>query len=153
MLKYWQMESHTANRLTDTISTELFWFACDMVSPIETGICLMFRNMALIVAVLFMVLSSIVFFENTYNLSTVVSTIAVFLSGDILGLFFECFMNENHFIGWAEIKAKRELETAVKQFQQGRSNVRNLNRGRLVGRIEGCDPPLKLIIGVLLFLR
>jgi len=125
ILEYWQKELQITDSDQGTIPTDLFWFVCDRGFPIQTEICLMFRNMAVIVSFLFLAVSSIIFFGNTYNISTVVSTIAVFVSGVIPGLFFKSLTKAENFSGWAKIKIKREIETAVKEFNReiGNDNV------------------------------
>ena len=80
--------------------------------------------MAAILTFLFLALSSIIFFGNTYNISTVVSTIAVFVSGVIPGLFFKGLTKGENFSGWRKIQLKREIETAVKDFDRGRGSTR-----------------------------
>jgi len=77
----------------------------------------MFRNMALIVTFLFLVLSSIIFFGATFNISAVVSTIAVFATGTISGWVFNRLTKENNFKGWGKIKIKREIKKAVEEFR------------------------------------
>jgi len=124
ILNYRQNELQITNDDQDTIPTKLFWFVCDGVIPIKTEICLMFRNMAVIVTFLFLAVSSIIFFGNTYNISTVVSTIAVFVSGVIPGLFFNGLTKGKNFSGWAKIKIKREIETAVQAFYRERGEER-----------------------------
>ena len=122
ILEYWQKELQITDSDQGTIPTDLFWFVCDRGFPIQTEICLMFRNMAVIVSFLFLAVSSIIFFGNTYNISTVVSTIAVFVSGVIPSLFFKSLTKAENFSGWAKIKIKREIETAVKEFNRERGN-------------------------------
>ena len=77
--------------------------------------------MVAILTFLFLAVSSIIFFGNAYNISTVVSTIAVFVSGAIPGLFFKGLAKGEVFSGWRKIKLKIDIETAVKEFS---------NRGR-----------------------
>lgn len=127
ILKYWQKESQTICSDQDTISTRLFWFVCDRGFPVKTEVCLMFRNIAVIVTFLFLAVSSIIFFGNAYDISTVVSTIAVFVSGIIPSLFFKGLTKGENFSGWAKIKVKRQIETAVKEFcrERGRVGINN----------------------------
>ena len=90
ILKYWQQEMQaTLNSEHSTIPAKLFWFVSDKVFPVKTKICLMLGEMAVIVTFLFLTISSIIFFKNEYEISTLVSTIAVFLSGAIPSLFFK----------------------------------------------------------------
>ena len=90
ILKYWQQEMQaTLNSEHSTIPAKLFWFVSDKVFPVKTKICLMLGEVAVIVTFLFLTISSIIFFKNEYEISTLVSTIAVFLSGAIPSLFFK----------------------------------------------------------------
>ena len=126
ILHYWKRESQVTSIDQDTIPTKLYWFVCDKVFPIENEICLMFRNMALIVTFLFIVLSSIIFFGDTFNISAVVSTIAVFATGTISGWVFNRLTKENNFKGWGKIKIKREIKKAVEEF---RGEIINVGQG------------------------
>jgi len=116
ILQYRQKKLQITDGDQGTIPTQLFWFVCDSTFPVEREICLMFRNMAVIVTFLFLALSSIIFFGNSYNISTVVSTITVFVSGVIPGLFFNGLTKGENFSGWAKITMKREIETAVQAY-------------------------------------
>ena len=127
ILKYWRIESQITSTDQDTIPAKLFWFVCDKVLPVETGICVTFRDMSLILTILFVALSSILFFRNSYNISSVASTIAVFLSGAVPGLFFGFVVRESQFNGWEKIKVKRDVETAVKKFYAITRNESNTN--------------------------
>ena len=53
----------------NTIRAEIYWFVCDRVLPIKCEVCRMLRSMVLVIAFLFLALSSIVFFGNTYDIS------------------------------------------------------------------------------------
>ena len=123
ILQSWQNESQTERSNRDTIPSNLFWFVSDRAFPVRIEICVMFGKMAAILTFLFLAVSSIIFFGNTYNISTVVSTIAVFVSGVIPGLFFKGLTKGENFIGWRKIKLKREIETAVKEFDGGRGSA------------------------------
>ncbi len=105
-----------------TIQSKLFWFVCDRAFSIKSEFCLMFRNVVLILAFLFFVVCSIVFFGNQYNVSAVFSTIAVVVSGVVPALVLKGFTKENIIIGWEKIKIEREIETAVTEFYEGRNN-------------------------------
>ena len=121
ILEYWQQELQTTSSEQSTIPTKLFWFVCNREFPVKTEICLMFRNMVVIVTFLFLAIFSIIFFGNTYDISTLVSTIAVFISGAIPSLFFKGLTRGKNFTGWEKIKLRREIETAVKEYPRGRS--------------------------------
>ena len=108
IFKYgWQKELHMNNSDQDTIPTKLFWFVIDKLFPIKTEICLMVRNIALIVMFIFIAFSSIILFGNTYNISAVVSTIGVFVSGIIPALFFRGLTKERNFSGWEKNQNKK----------------------------------------------
>ena len=126
--KYWRIESHITSADQDTIPAKLFWFVCDEVLPLETGICVTIRDMSLILTFLFVALSSILFFRNSFNISSEASTIAVFLSGAVPGLFFALVVRESQFNGWEKIKVKREVEAAVKGFYAISRNESSTNR-------------------------
>ena len=117
ILKYWQQEKQaTLNSEHSTIPAELFWFVSDKVFPVKTKICLMLGEVAVIVTFLFLTISSIIFFKNEYEISTLVSTIAVFLSGAIPSLFFKGLTKGKRFTGWRKIKLKEKIEAVVKEY-------------------------------------
>ena len=71
ILKYWQQEMQaTLNSEHSTIPAKLFWFVSDKVFPVKTKICLMLGEVAVIVTFLFLTISSIIFFKNEYEIST-----------------------------------------------------------------------------------
>ena len=75
ILKYWQQEMQaTPNSEHSTIPAKLFWFVSDKVFPVKTNICVMLGEVAVIVTFLFLTISSIIFFKNEYEISTLVST-------------------------------------------------------------------------------
>ena len=105
----------------DTIRAEIYWFVCDKVLPIKSEICRMLRNMVLAVAFLFLALSSIVFFGNEYDISTLTTTISVFFTGSIPPLFLKVLTTNSSIIGWAKIKMKREIDEAVTEYRRSRN--------------------------------
>ena len=104
-----------------TIRIEIYWFVCDRVLPIKSEVCRMLRSMVLVVAFLFLALSSIVFFGNTYDISTFTTTVSVFFTGSIPPLFLGILTTGNNIIGWEKIKMEREIDEAVKEYR-GRRN-------------------------------
>ena len=123
ILKYWQQEMQaTINSEHSTIPAKLFWFVSDKVFPVKTKICLMLGEVAVIVTFLFLTISSIIFFKNEYEISTLVSTIAVFLSGAIPSLFFKGLTKGKKFIGWRKIKLKKKIEAVVTEYVQETSS-------------------------------
>ena len=119
ILKYWQQKMQaTLNSEHSTIPAKLFWFVSDKVFPVKTKTCLMLGEVAVIVTFLFLTISSIIFFKNEYEISTLVSTIAVFLSGAILSLFFKGLTKGKKFTGWRKIKLKKKIEALVTEYVQ-----------------------------------
>ena len=119
ILKYWQQEKPPAlNSEHSTIPAELFWFVSDKVFPVKTKICLMLGEVAVIVTFLFLTISSIIFFKNEYKISTLVSTIAVFLSGAIPSLFLKGLKKGKKLTGWRKIKLKKKIEAVVTEYVQ-----------------------------------
>ena len=119
ILKYWQQEMQAAlNSEHSTIPAKLFWFVTDKVFPVKSKICLMLGEVAVIVTFLFLTISSIIFFKNEYEISTLVSTIAVFLSGAIPSLFFKGLTKGKKFTGWRKIKMKKKIEAVVTEYVQ-----------------------------------
>lgn len=129
ILKYTQKKLNISNGDQDTIPTNLFWFVSDRVLPIATETCRLFCNMALIIIFLSLFLSAVLFFRNTYSISVLMSTISVFVSGMIPGLFFKGITNGKVFIGWEKIKMKREIEIAVEEFYHERNGVNSTSGG------------------------
>lgn len=58
----------------------------------------------------------VLFFKETYSISSVISTVSVFVSGVIPGLFFKGITKGEVFSGWEKIKMKREIKIAVEDF-------------------------------------
>ena len=117
ILKYWQQKMQaTLNSEHSTIPAKLFWFVSDKVFPVKTKICLMLGEVAVIVTFLFLTISSIIFFKNEYEISTLVSTIAVFLSGAIPSLFFKGLAKGKRFTGWRKIELKKKIEEVVTEY-------------------------------------
>ena len=104
-----------------TIRIEIYWFVCDRVLPIKSEVCRMLRSMVLVVAFLFLALSSIVFFGNTYDISTFTTTVSVFFTGSIPPLFLGILTTGNNIIGWEKIKMEREIDEAVKEYRLRRN--------------------------------
>ena len=119
ILKYWQQEMQaTLNSEHSTIPAKLFWFVSDKVFPVKTEICLMLGEVVVIVTFLFLTISSIIFFKNEYEISTLVSTIAVFLSGALPSLFFKGLTKGKKLTGWRKIKLKKKIEAVVTEYVQ-----------------------------------
>ena len=124
ILKYWQQETQAAlNSEHGTIPAKLFWFVSDKVFPVKSKICLMLGEVAVIVTFLFLTISSIIFFKNEYEISTLFSTIAVFLSGAIPSVFFKGLTKGKRFTGWSKIKLKKKIEAVVTEYVRETSCV------------------------------
>ena len=104
-----------------TIRAEIYWLVCDRVLPIKSEMCRMLRNMVLAVAFLFLALSSIVFFGNEYDISTLTTTISVFFTGSIPPLFLKVLTPNSSIIGWEKIKMEREIDEAVTEYRGSRN--------------------------------
>ena len=128
ILKYWQQEMQaTLNSEHSTIPAKLFWFVSDKVFPVKTKICLMLGEVAVIVTFLFLTISSIIFFKNEYKISTLVSTIAVFLSGAIPSVFFKGLTKGKKFTGRRKIKLEKKIKEVVTEYVQ-ENNCVGVNR-------------------------
>jgi len=138
ILKYRQKKHNIRSGDQDTIPTSLFWSVSGRVMPIATETGRMFLNMALIVIFLSLFLSAVLFFKNTYSISTVMSTVSVFVSGVIPGLFFKGITKGKVFIGWEKIKMKREIEIAVEEFDR-ETNGGNSASGMEISEMRYSD--------------
>ena len=105
----------------NTIRAEIYWFVCDRVLPIKCEVCRMLRSMVLVIAFLFLALSSIVFFGNTYDISTFTTTVSVFFTGSIPPLFLRILTTGNNIIGWEKIKMELEIDEVVKEYRGSRN--------------------------------
>ena len=133
ILKYWQQELDSISGADQsTIPTNLFWDVSDEVLPVSTEICLMLRDMAVIVTFLFLTISSIIFFRNEYEISALVSTIAVFISGAIPSLFLKVLTRWKSFSGWRRVLLEREIKAAVRKYARECSRV-GINRETVEG--------------------
>ena len=112
------------NSNDETIPEDLFWFVCGKgqlyghqnVIPLRVELCRMLRNMAIIVVFLFLSLFAILIFKSVNNISALVSTIFVFVSGAIPSLIFEGFTKREKFSGWRKINMKKKIKEAVKEY-------------------------------------
>ncbi|XP_067018942.1 uncharacterized protein [Acropora muricata] len=104
-----------------TISLEIYWFVCDRVLSIKAEVCRMLGSMVLVIAFLFLSLSSIVFFGNKYDISTFTTTVSVFFTGSIAPLFLRILTTSDNIIGWEKIKMEREIDEVVKEYRGSRS--------------------------------
>ena len=107
------------------IPEDLFWRICsgasnsnNTVPPVRGEVNLMLCNMVIILIFLFLVFCSVFLVTDAKSISAVPSTIAVFLSGAIPGLFYKGFMDEKRFTGETRVKMIREIEEVVIEYKE-----------------------------------
>ena len=106
-----------------TIPKELFWSVCsneddgddfeEQILPLRTEICFMLRDMALIVLFLGLFFFAVLVFETMEEISAVVSTFFVLISGVIPSLIFT---KKKQFSGWDKIKIDNKIKEAVRAY-------------------------------------
>ena len=107
-----------------TIPKELFWFVCGKgtsdaqknILPLRAEICFMLRDMALTLTFLSVSLFAILAFKSMNDVSALVSTTFVFVSGVIPTLIFQGFTKKEKFSGWNKIKIEKKIKEAVKEY-------------------------------------
>lgn len=107
-----------------TIPKELFWFVCGKgksdfqknILPLRAEICFMLRDMALTLTFLSVSLFAILAFKSMNDVSALVSTTFVFVSGVIPTLIFQGFTKKEKFSGWNKIKIEKKIREAVKEY-------------------------------------
>ena len=126
--KHWEEETTNSFWIkrsnNGTIPKDLFWFVCsnkeldfkEQILPLETEICLMLRDMALIILFLLLFFFAVLVFDTTEEISALVSTSFVFISGVIPQLIFKRFTKEKHFSGWDKIKIDNKIKEAVRAY-------------------------------------
>ena len=109
----------------NAIPEDLFWRICsgasnsnNTVPPVRGEVNLMLCNMAIILIFLFLVHCSVFLVTDAKSISAVPSTIAVFLSGAIPGLFFKGLTNGKRFTGETRVRMIREIEEAVIDYKE-----------------------------------
>ena len=109
----------------DSIPEDLFWRICsgtsnsnNTVPPVRGEVNLMLCNMAIILIFLFLVHCSVFLVTDAKSISAVPSTITVFLSGAIPGLFFKGLTNGKRFTGETRVRMIREIEEAVIDYKE-----------------------------------
>ena len=136
----WQTTGRQSEK--GTIPESLFWHICSQKSnskhkvlPIVPEVFRMLRNMAVILIFLFLVFCSI-FLVNAHDISTLATTIAVFISGAIPGLFFKGLTKEKRFTGATRTRMIKEIGSAVNEYimllpiSHERGNLANAQRCR-----------------------
>ena len=123
--KHWEEETTNLFRIkcgnNGTIPKELFWFVCsneelvfeEQILPLRTEICFMLRDMALIILFLGLFFFAVLVFETMEEISAVVSTFFVLISGVIPSLIFT---KKKQFSGWDEIKIDNKIKEAVRAY-------------------------------------
>ena len=123
--KHWEEETTNLFRIkcgnNGTIPKELFWFVCsneelvfeEQILPLRTEICFMLRDMALIVLFLGLFFFAVLVFETMEEISAVVSTFFVLISGVIPSLIFT---KKKQFSGWDKIKIDNKIKEAVSNY-------------------------------------
>ena len=113
------------NHERGAIPEDLFWRICSEASnsnkavPTVRGeVNRMFCYMAIILIFQFLVFCSVFLATDANSISAVPSTIVLFFSGAIPGLFFKRFTDEKRFTGETRVKMIREIEEAVKEYTE-----------------------------------
>ena len=129
--KCWEVKKMISERLQelqlnsnapkDTIRAEIYWFVCNKVLPVKDEIFLMLRNMILVTLFLFLALSSIVFYGNEYDISSLTTTVSMFFTGSIPQLFLKALTTNSIITGWAKIKMERKIDKAVIEYRDRRN--------------------------------
>ena len=109
-----------------TITKELFWSVCsneddgddfeEQILPLRTEICFMLRDMALIILFLGLFFFAVLVFETIEEISALVSTVFVFISGVIPQLIFKTSTKKKQFSGWDKIKIDNKIKEAVSNY-------------------------------------
>ena len=145
-----------------TITKELFWSVCsneddgddfeEQILPLRTEICFMLRDMALIILFLGLFFFAVLVFETIEEISAVVSTFFVLISGVIPSLIFT---KKKQFSGWDKIKIDNKIKEAVRAYvlakmekipfpyEVSESPTRGRSRPSDTGeaRFQALDPP------------
>ena len=126
--KHWEEETKDLSwikcRNNGTIPEKLFWSVCGneeskyemQILPLRTEIFFMLRDVALIVSFLFLFFLAILSFETVKEISGLVSTFFVFISGVIPTLIFKRFTKKKQFRGWDKIKIDNKIKEAVRAY-------------------------------------
>ena len=121
--KHWEEETRDLQCITgsdnSTIPKELFWRVTDYPSeilPWTNEVCCMLRDMALIVLFLCSSFLAISTFKKLEDISALVSTFFVFISGVIPTLVSKRFTTKEKFSGWGKIKIDNKVKEAVHKY-------------------------------------
>lgn len=98
----------------DAIPKKLFWYVCDgnenQEFPLDKEALRLLRDVAIIFFTAFLAICAIFFSANSYKISTVASTIAVFVSAKIPMVLLR---ETDSFNGWKKIRTKRIIRESV----------------------------------------
>ena len=107
-----------------TIPKELFWKVVggndesdeNQILPLETEIVFMVRDMALILLFLYLFFLTVLIFETVEDISVIVSTFLVFISGVIPTLVFKRFTTKEKFSGYEKLQIEKKIKAAVHKY-------------------------------------
>ena len=99
-----------------TISAKLYWLVCKRVLPHEYEFLRMLRNMFFVGLYLIFALSSIVFFGNKFDLSTLTLTMSFLFTGSIPSLLLKILTTKTNVIGWPKIRMVKEIDQAITEY-------------------------------------
>ena len=115
--------------VSDAIPEKLFRYVCDghkyQVFPLGSETLRLLRDVAVIFFTAFLALCAIFFSSDSYQISTVASTIAVFVSAKIPVVLLRKTDNVN---GWEKIKTKRIIRESVKKYIDDKEWLKPANK-------------------------
>lgn len=135
-LAFWITSSRTVGTISNgicikcssnhdgTIPKELFWKVVggndesdeNQILPLETEIFFMLRDMALILLFLYLFFLTVLIFETVEDISVIVSTFLVFISGVIPTLIFKRFTTKEKFSGYEKLQIEKKIKAAVHKY-------------------------------------
>ena len=114
--------------VSDAIPKKLFWYVCDgvkyQVFPLEWEALRLLRDVTIIFVTAFLALCAIFFSSNSYKISTVASTIAVFVSAKIPMVLLR---EKDNFNGWEKINIKGIIRESVKKYIADKERLKPAN--------------------------
>ena len=135
-LAFWMISNRTVGTISNgicikcssnhdgTIPKELFWKVVggndksdeNQILPLETEIFFMLRDMALILLFLYLFFMAVLIFETMEDISVIVSTFLVFISGVIPTLIFKRFTTKEKFRGYEKLQIEKKIKAAVHKY-------------------------------------
>ena len=135
-LAFWMISNRTDGTISNgicikcssnhdgTIPKELFWKVVggndesdeNQILPLETEIVFMVRDMALILLFLYLFFLTVLIFETVEDISVIVSTFLVFISGVIPTLIFKRFTTKEKFSGYEKLQIEKKIKAAVHKY-------------------------------------